>query len=71
MKTIALLRGEVTLVDDEDFDCLSRWKWRLKNGYAVRHDKSAPNGEVYMHRTLMPPPPGLARTNKMLAGGVE
>lgn len=45
----------VALVDDEDFERLSAWKWSYDRGYAVRMEY--PNGKqvkVYMHRYLLP-----------------
>lgn len=56
MKTIPLTKGAFAVVDDEDFDSLSKWKWHLSaNGYAARRTKKI-NGKsimVYMHRVLM------------------
>lgn len=43
MKQIELTQGRVALVDDEDFEWLSKWKWyylrapRWRTGYAVRN----------------------------------
>lgn len=49
----------VTVVDDEDYAELSRYRWSLHNrGYACRWSPAA-NRQVLMHRTLMRPPPGL------------
>lgn len=36
MKEIPLTNGGVTIVDDEDFDNLTKFKWRCVNGYAAR-----------------------------------
>lgn len=42
MKEITLLRGETTLVSDEDFEFLSQWTWhRSENGYVVRREGDA------------------------------
>lgn len=42
MRTIPLTQGKVTLVDDEDYDELNRYKWyahnTFKNWYALRSD---------------------------------
>ena len=62
MKKIPLTQGKFALVDDEDFEYLSQWKWYAKKTtnrrgfYAVRTDTS--NGRkntkaVVMHRFLM------------------
>lgn len=57
MKKIKITRGKYTLVDDNDFDLLSKWKWHynLKNvsrtSYPLRR-------QVLMHREIMNPPPG-------------
>lgn len=65
MKTIQLTQGQVTLVDDEDYDLLSQYKWyalRCKNKtnkfYAITTvlDRSVPGRRqrfIKMHRFLM------------------
>jgi len=58
MKEIQLTRGKVALVDDDDYEALSKHRWcadRHRNTwYAVRR-KSKPEGlvRVYMHRELV------------------
>lgn len=43
MKEIALTQGQVTLVDDADFEWLSQWKWYAAHSRAVRSPiKGAP-----------------------------
>lgn len=40
MKKLPLSRGRHTIVDDEDFEYLSQWKWTYHNcGYAYRNEK--------------------------------
>lgn len=54
MKEIPLSKGKVALVDDEDFERLSRFKWYTHNTgkrfYAARKPK---NGIIYMHREII------------------
>lgn len=48
-KKIPLLRGGFAIVDDEDFDSLSKFTWHLAtNGYAAKD-----GGMVLMHRLIM------------------
>lgn len=55
MKEIQLSKGKVALVDDEDFDKLSEFKWYCSNtGYACRK----PDKMFYMHRVIMEAPAG-------------
>ncbi|SRR5579871_347772 len=60
MKTIELTRGKDTIVDDEDFEELSKYKWCAKqnhNGcfYAGRKVRRSDGGRTarFMHRIIM------------------
>lgn len=68
MKTIPLPSGDVAIVDDQDFEELSKYKWRVKinnNGtkYAHRHQYiNGVNGTrttVKMHRQILNAPKGM------------
>ena len=57
MKEIPLTRGKFALVDDEDYEWLSQWKWYCSTtGYAVRGCK---NRILYMHREIAKTKPGM------------
>lgn len=55
MKEIKLTKGFTTLVDDEDYDIFSKWKWKYHyQGYACRTGKV--NGKYvnyYLHRVII------------------
>lgn len=57
MKAIELSQGKVALVDDEDFEYLSQWKWsatKMGNAYyALRKEGKIFRKTVYMHRVIM------------------
>jgi hypothetical protein len=64
MKTIALTRGKVALIDDGDYGWATQWKWAadkrvLKSGvvkyYAVRqiHRRRGKSSKVYLHRAIL------------------
>ena len=55
-KRIPLDNGFYAYVDAADYEWLSRYNWRLQNGYAARREKTK---VVYMHRELMKPPRGM------------
>ena len=54
VRLIKLTKGKATIVDDEDFEWLSQWKWqasKTRNGYyATRRDKGK---HVRMHRVVL------------------
>ncbi len=55
MREITLYRGQIALVDDEDFEAVSRYRWRLhRDGYA----QTGNNPNIYMHRLILQPPSG-------------
>jgi hypothetical protein len=57
MKEIKLTQGQVALVDDEDYEKLSSYKWyankRGSTYYAMRNSKSKPRTVIYMHRFVL------------------
>jgi hypothetical protein len=64
MKEIALTKGLVAMVDDEDFDLVSRFKWHaLRRGRVVHATRTVKRDgrkwTVYMHRWLLAAPAGL------------
>jgi hypothetical protein len=63
MKEITLTQGKVALVDDEDFEYLSRFNWHVKRTnrkwkvlYAVAHEPNTKRNstKLRMHRLLLP-----------------
>lgn len=64
MKQIKLSRGLIALVDDEDFEYLSQWKWSAHKGgntfYATRTIwKGSIQNKVRMHRLILNTPKGM------------
>jgi len=60
MKQIPLTQGKFALVDDEDFEYLSQWKWNVSlskkgnTGYAVRSQRYGRiKISICMHRLIM------------------
>jgi len=65
MRLIPLTRGYSAQVDDEDFDELSRWKWRYKDGYAVRTTSRRLGMQtIFMHREILQTPEGMQTDHK-------
>jgi hypothetical protein len=58
-KIITLTKGKETIVDDEDFEELSKHKWHCSHGYAARSYWCAPykHKTIFMHREIMCVPP--------------
>ncbi len=55
MKEIPLTQGKFAIVDDKDYDWLSKWKWCYNSGYAVRMSPGV-NGKqrkILMHREIL------------------
>lgn len=52
--------GKIVLVDDSDFDTVSKFKWYLKdNGYAVAYKyENAKGSYIWMHRLILDTPAG-------------
>ncbi len=66
MKEVQLTRGKVALVDDEDFESVSRFCWRFDGrGYAItskflgRIGGKQQMAGMSLHRLIMRPPKGL------------
>lgn len=51
MKQIKLTQDRYALIDDEDFDLISQYKWHFDGKYAA---KKSPD-KVYLHRLIMKP----------------
>lgn len=56
MKKIKLTQGKITVVDDEDFEWLSQYRWCYSHGYALRATNAG--ARIYMHREVNKTPEG-------------
>ena len=71
-KLIPLTKGQFAIVDDEDFEWLSHWKWQAhsypnnRRKFAARRSTSIGSQidgtrkgiNLFMHRMILSPPPG-------------
>lgn len=64
-KEIPLTQGQVSLVDDEDFEWLNQWNWfamaRRQTFYARREGKTlfGRRTAIFLHRVIMDAPKGM------------
>lgn len=63
MQIIVLTQGKFAIVDDEDYQELSKYKWYVgSRGYAIRHPKMIKGirkGHIAMHRIIINAPDGM------------
>jgi hypothetical protein len=64
MKEIPLTRGMVALVDDEDYELVSQYKWAAATSYGITYARSHTydgyrRSTVPMHRVIMNPAPDM------------
>lgn len=67
MKYILTTREQYAIVDDENYDYLNQWKWKLDSkGYAVRQTsrKLGKRKIVYMHREVAKTPQDMLTDHK-------
>ena len=53
MRNITLTKGKYAIVDDDDFERVSQFKWHFgTRGYAIRRECKSKR-QIYMHRFIM------------------
>lgn len=54
-KVIGLTKGQIALVDDEDYAWLTQWQWSYHNsGYACRSERTGGHSRmILMHRAIL------------------
>lgn len=53
MKEIKLTQNKIALVDDKDFELLSKYKWCSSNGYAITRVIGGNGKQLRMHQLIM------------------
>ena len=60
-KKILITRGQIVIVDEQDYQELSQYKWYLIDGFAARTiKKENKRTTIYMHRVIMDAPIGIS-----------
>lgn len=61
MKKIKLTQGKTALIDNEDYEAISAYKWFFNNGYAGRRNGGDRiiTKSITMHRAILNPAPDL------------
>ena len=77
MKTIHLTQGQITFVDDEDYDYLNQWKWYAKRCnnlyYAGRNVvlKNEKHTSILMHKVILPTSNGKIQVDHIDRNGLN
>lgn len=66
MKQIPLTKDHFAIVDDADYDWLSRFKWHFERGYACKKTRE----KVYMHKLINGAPKGM-HTDHINGNGLD
>jgi len=65
MKQIPLTQGKVALVDDEDYECVSRFKWRARRDKKTWYAETGPcDASIFMHNFILDNAPGMEGDHK-------
>lgn len=65
MKEIPLTQGKVALIDDEDFELVSQYKWHAHKNKNVFYARSSMDGEnILLHRFILNTPDGIEIDHK-------
>lgn len=59
MKRIKLTQDKFAIVDDKDYEYLSRWSWQLHTGGYAYRGIGKNSASIYMHREVNKTPDGL------------
>lgn len=62
MKLLPLTKGKFAIVDDEDFEFVSQWKWQLGYRDCAQRSVFKENGQrhtIYLHREVTKAPDGV------------
>ena len=60
-KEISITRGQIVIVDEQDYEELSKYKWYLIDGFAARTiKKDSKRTTIYMHRVIIDAPMGVS-----------